>query len=851
MKKVLTLLLALMPFIAAQAQVPQMMSYQAVVRDATGALLSSHVVGMRISILQGSSTGTPVYVETQTPTTNTNGLVSLYIGGGTIVSGTMSGINWAVGPYFIKTETDPQGGTNYSITGTGQLQSVPYALYAANSPSGATGATGPTGAASTVAGPAGPTGATGATSTVAGPIGPTGNTGNTGPTGATGATSTVAGPTGPTGNTGNTGATGATGATSTVAGPTGPTGNTGGTGATGATGATSTVAGPTGPTGNTGVTGPTGATGTGVTGPTGATGATSTVAGPTGATGPTGPGAGATGATGPTGVTGATGPGVGATGPTGSTGATGAGVTGPTGATGATSTVAGPTGPTGATGATSTIAGPTGPTGATGATSTVAGPTGATGATSTVAGPTGPTGRTGATGTTGATGATSTVAGPTGATGATGATSTVAGPTGATGATGATSTVAGPTGATGATGTVATLSGDVVGAPTVTSVHKIQGYAVSSAAPTSGQILKWNGTAWTPTADSGATAWQMKGNAGTSPGTNFLGTTDNQNLMFKINNTQAGLLATNGNSFYGLNSGIGNTSGNSNTAVGMYALSGNTTGSGITAIGDSADVLYAGLTNATAIGCNAKVGLSNSLVLGGTGAYTVNVGIGVTSPVNRLDVACYTNSMNAISALNGNQANGTNWGTGGNYAALSGRGGSGVSQYNAGVYGYQLGSGLNSGGVVGSYSSVVWAGLGYTDGIGSIWGVYSQGNMSVQGSVQIVDGTQGAGKVLTSDANGNGTWTAPAPTVKVKYCIVAFGVFPSSGGPGNFTSPVIGMIFPFAGTFAPTGTLLCDGSLISISSNAALFNVIGTTYGGDGISTFALPNLIGATPVGY
>jgi hypothetical protein len=114
------------------AQAPNKMSYQAVVRNNSNALVTNQVVGMRISILQGSATGTTVYEETQTPTTNTNGLVSIEIGGGTVVSGNFANINWANGPYFIKTETDPNGGTNYSITGTSQLLSVPYALFSAN-----------------------------------------------------------------------------------------------------------------------------------------------------------------------------------------------------------------------------------------------------------------------------------------------------------------------------------------------------------------------------------------------------------------------------------------------------------------------------------------------------------------------------------------------------------------------------------------------------------------------------------------------------------------------------------------------------------------------------------------------
>ena len=113
-----------------QAQSPEKMSYQAVVRDASNALVTNQTIGMQISILQTTATGTAVYVETQTPSTNANGLVSLEIGTGMVVSGTFATIDWANNTYFIKTETDPTGGTTYTITGTTQLMSVPYALHA-------------------------------------------------------------------------------------------------------------------------------------------------------------------------------------------------------------------------------------------------------------------------------------------------------------------------------------------------------------------------------------------------------------------------------------------------------------------------------------------------------------------------------------------------------------------------------------------------------------------------------------------------------------------------------------------------------------------------------------------------
>ena len=115
---------------APEPSAPEQISYQVVVRDATNAKVANKVVGMRISVLQATEVGTAVYVETQTPTTNANGLLSIYIGAGTVGSGVFSNIVWSTGPYFIKTEMDPAGGTTYGITGTTQLLSVPFALYA-------------------------------------------------------------------------------------------------------------------------------------------------------------------------------------------------------------------------------------------------------------------------------------------------------------------------------------------------------------------------------------------------------------------------------------------------------------------------------------------------------------------------------------------------------------------------------------------------------------------------------------------------------------------------------------------------------------------------------------------------
>ena len=112
------------------AQPPEKISYQAVVRDTEDQLVTNSNIGMQVSILQDSPAGTAVYIERHFPTTNENGLVTLEIGSGTVVTGSFTAIDWANGSFFIKTETDLNGGVSYTITGTSQILSVPYALHA-------------------------------------------------------------------------------------------------------------------------------------------------------------------------------------------------------------------------------------------------------------------------------------------------------------------------------------------------------------------------------------------------------------------------------------------------------------------------------------------------------------------------------------------------------------------------------------------------------------------------------------------------------------------------------------------------------------------------------------------------
>ena len=111
------------------AQSPNAFSYQAVARASNGDQIANQAVSFRISILQDSISGSSVYSETHSATTNKYGLVNLQIGNGT--SGNdFTAINWANGPYFVKVEMDASGGTTYAETGTSQLLSVPYALAA-------------------------------------------------------------------------------------------------------------------------------------------------------------------------------------------------------------------------------------------------------------------------------------------------------------------------------------------------------------------------------------------------------------------------------------------------------------------------------------------------------------------------------------------------------------------------------------------------------------------------------------------------------------------------------------------------------------------------------------------------
>ena len=128
MKRIL-LALSLIYCLTASAQSPSKISYQAVVSNLDGSKLVSQALGIQISILEASPSGKVVYSETHQITSDPNGLISLEIGMGT-TQHDLSAVDWSNNTYFVKVEIDPDGGSNYSLSITSQLLSVPYAFYA-------------------------------------------------------------------------------------------------------------------------------------------------------------------------------------------------------------------------------------------------------------------------------------------------------------------------------------------------------------------------------------------------------------------------------------------------------------------------------------------------------------------------------------------------------------------------------------------------------------------------------------------------------------------------------------------------------------------------------------------------
>jgi len=131
MRKIaLILFFVILTVITVYSQVPEKINYQAVIRNSSGELVTGQDVGIKVSILDETSSGTVLYSEEHAVSTNAYGQVALEIGGGTPASGVFSSIDWGINDKFLKLEVDIAGGTSYVPMGTSQMLSVPYALYA-------------------------------------------------------------------------------------------------------------------------------------------------------------------------------------------------------------------------------------------------------------------------------------------------------------------------------------------------------------------------------------------------------------------------------------------------------------------------------------------------------------------------------------------------------------------------------------------------------------------------------------------------------------------------------------------------------------------------------------------------
>ncbi len=132
MKYILLALVCCFSFIHINAQAPQGIPYQSIIRNGNGNLLINQSVQVRFTIHDSTMNGNIVYQETHTTNTSAAAMIILTIGQGTPVTGNFSTINWGNGAKFMQVELDATGGNNYVDLGTQQMMSVPFALYAGN-----------------------------------------------------------------------------------------------------------------------------------------------------------------------------------------------------------------------------------------------------------------------------------------------------------------------------------------------------------------------------------------------------------------------------------------------------------------------------------------------------------------------------------------------------------------------------------------------------------------------------------------------------------------------------------------------------------------------------------------------
>jgi hypothetical protein len=130
MKKFALSVVFFLAFVVLTAQIPAGFSYQAVVRNNAGEIIGNKAVKFKFSIIRGTESSTPVYIETQSVTTNNFGLANVIIGKGTPLQSVFSSIEWDQASHFLRVELDASGGSDFVLLGTIELMSVPYAFHA-------------------------------------------------------------------------------------------------------------------------------------------------------------------------------------------------------------------------------------------------------------------------------------------------------------------------------------------------------------------------------------------------------------------------------------------------------------------------------------------------------------------------------------------------------------------------------------------------------------------------------------------------------------------------------------------------------------------------------------------------
>ena len=129
MKKNILIFLLINIFFSCYSQAPAKFNYQGVARNPQGQVIANQNIALKVLILDIEINGSSIYSETHSAKTNQLGLFNIAIGGGTVLSGDFNKIPWSQKDKFVKIEMDPAGGSNYTLIGTSQLLSVPYALH--------------------------------------------------------------------------------------------------------------------------------------------------------------------------------------------------------------------------------------------------------------------------------------------------------------------------------------------------------------------------------------------------------------------------------------------------------------------------------------------------------------------------------------------------------------------------------------------------------------------------------------------------------------------------------------------------------------------------------------------------